>query len=146
VTRILKQRSLLVGVALGLVAAAATSPGRAATDAMTDLANAICASKTAGEIGAVVAEFAPAASLSQEEVAEAFGEASFMADLGRCASGQAIADAYAAFKAGKDAARLDAAFAMGRVSGTAGGGTAGAGSYDGSYSGLGSAGDPPSGQ
>lgn len=122
-------------------------PGSALSepDPVAELANAICAGKTTGEISASLAELGPA-TLADDDIAEAFGQASFMADLGRCGSGQAVADAYAAFKRGKDAQKLDAAFAMGRVSGEPTGGTASAGLYQGSFSSLGSAGDPPSGQ
>jgi hypothetical protein len=85
--------------------------------------------------------------MGELEVAQAFGAATFLSDLGRCANRQAIADGFAYFKKGKDATRLDAAFAMGRVAAKpGGGGTASAEIYLGSFTTLATAGDPPSGQ
>jgi len=129
-------------VAGSLVASAV----RAEPDPVGELANAICAGKTAADIGTSLVDVGAGNTLAEDQVAEAFGQASFMADLGRCGSPQAIADAYAAYKKGKDGPKLDTAFAMGRVSGSPTGGTASAGLYEGSFSSLGSAGDPPSGQ
>jgi len=122
----------------------APGPALSRPDPVSELANAICAGKTPSDISTSLADLGPGGALTDSDVAEAFGEASFMADLGRCGSGQAIADAYAAFKRGKNAQALDASFAMGRVSGEPTGGTASAGLYRGSFSSLGAAGDPPS--
>jgi hypothetical protein len=133
----------------GAFAIAAALGGRAALaadDAVGELANAICAAADLKGITAVVAVFEGAEELVPTEVAEAFGIASFLGDLGRCPNRQAVADAFAFYKKGKDAAPLDAAFAMGRVAAKPGGGTASASFYDGSFAVLGTAGDPPSGQ
>ncbi len=137
----------IIGMAAGLLLVC-LAPGQAVSepDPVSELANAICAGKTTGDISTSLADLGPGGSLTDSDVAEAFGEASFMADLGRCGSGQAIADAYAAFKRGKDTQKLDASFAMGRVSGEPTGGTASAGLYQGSFASLGAAGDPPSGK
>lgn len=137
-------RLLLVLAAVSGLALAA--PSRAGDDPISDLANAICAAPNLNAITAALATLAPENALNSEEVAEAFGVATFLGDLGRCASRQAIADGFAFFKKGKDAARLDAAFAMGRVAAKPGGGAAGADSYQGSFAVLGTAGEPPSGQ
>jgi len=118
----------------------------AAQDPVGAVANAVCAAKSLDDISSTLAEVGPVRGLTNEDIAEAFGQASFLADLGRCVSPQAIADAYAAFKQGKEAQKLDAAFAMGHINGSGTGGTASAALYQGSYASLGSAGDPPSGK
>ena len=140
----MRGRKFAIAAALFVLSGAASAT--ADPDPVAELANAICAGKSTTEIAASLAEVGPGGALPADEIAEAFGQASFMADLGRCGSAQAIADAYAAFKKGKDGPKLDTAFAMGRVSGAPTGGTASAGLYEGSFSSLGSAGDPPSGQ
>jgi hypothetical protein len=134
---------LAFATAGGLVIAA---PSLAGDDPINDLASAICAAPDLNAITSALATLAPENALNSEEVAEAFGVATFLGDLGRCANRQAIADGFAFFKKGKDAARLDAAFAMGRVAAKPGGGAAGADSYQGSFAVLGTAGEPPSGQ
>lgn len=139
------RKGLVLACAM-LLAGLSSQAAMSKPDPVAELANAICAGKTVADISASLADLGPGGALSDDDVAEAFGEASFMADLGRCGSGQAVADSYAAFKKGKNAQELDASFAMGRVSGEPTGGTASAGLYQGSFSSLGSAGDPPSGK
>jgi hypothetical protein len=142
----MRARRFAIAAALLLQISVPASTAWSEPDPVGELANAICAGKTTADISTSLADVGPSGALTDDDVAEAFGQASFMADLGRCGSAQAIADAYAAFKKGKDAQKIDAAFAMGRVSGQPTGGTASAGLYQGSFSGLGSAGDPPSGK
>ncbi|NOT42761.1 MAG: hypothetical protein HOP13_19965 [Alphaproteobacteria bacterium] len=119
----------------------------AADNPVNGLANAIC---TAGDINAVTAALSsvsPQDELQPIDVAEAFGIATFLADLGRCTNRQAIADGFAFYKKGKDPGPLDAAFASGRVAAKPdGSATAQAGTFQGSFASLGTAGDPPSGQ
>jgi hypothetical protein len=121
----------------------AAPPARAQPDMTNELANAICAAPNPDAVTAAVASFE---TLSQEDVAEAFGIAAFLGDLGRCANQQAMADGFAYYKKGKDQATLDAAYASGRVAAKPEGGTASAEIYQGSFAALGTAGDPPSGQ
>ena len=131
-----------------LLAAAIGSPAaiRAAEDPISELANAICAAPDINAISAALNSLAPEDSFAPEEVAEAFGVATFLGDLQRCANRQAIADGFAYYKKGKDGGKLDAAFAMGRVAAKPEGGTASAEVYQGSFATLGTAGDAPSGQ
>jgi len=121
-------------------------PARAAQDSTSELANAICAAANVDAVAAAVASVATAEELTPERIAEAFGVATFLADLGRCANRQAIADGFAYFKKGKDPDPLDLAFASGRVVAKPEGGTASAEIYQGSFAMLGTAGDPPSAQ
>ncbi len=116
---------------------------RAQPDMTSELANAICAAPNTDAVVAAVASFD---TLTPEDVAEAFGIAAFLGDLGRCSNQQAMADSFAFYKKGKDPAPLDAAFASGRVAAKPEGGTASAEIYQGSFAALGTAGDPPSGQ
>jgi hypothetical protein len=140
-------RFLRIALAIGTAAVLPLAlPSAASEDPVTDLAGAICAAPDLNAITSALATLAPESAMDTDEVAEAFGVATFLGDLGRCANRQAIADGFAFFKKGKDAARLDAAFAMGRVAAKPGGGSAGAESYQGSFAVLGTAGDPPSGQ
>lgn len=118
----------------------------AGQDPTSELANAICAAATPDAVAAALTAVDPSDDLSDEQIAEAFGIATFLGDLGRCANRQAMADAFAVFKKGKDAAVLDLAFAAGRVAAKPDGGTASAEIYQGSFATLGTAGDPPSGQ
>lgn len=119
----------------------------AAEDPVTDLANAICSAPDLNGITAALATQTADDAMSADEIAEAFGVATFLGDLGRCASRQAIADSFAFFKKGKDIARIDAAFAMGHVAAKpGGGGTATAEAYQGSFVALGTAGEAPSSQ
>lgn len=131
------------GTAAALAFAAQAAPG---DDPVAELANAICAAQTLDAVNAAVSALSADDAMQLEQVAQAFGTATFFGDLGRCANRQVIADAFALFKKGKDVARLDAAFAMGRVAAKPGGGTASAEIYQGSFAALGTAGDPPSGQ
>ena len=131
---------ILLGLGLLLGATARAEP-----DPIGILANAICASKSVAEINQTLGDIGPIATLTNSDVAEAFGEAAFLADLKRCRNAQAIVDAYVEFRHGKDTQALDAAFAMGHVSDKPTGGTASVGFYEGSFATLGSAGDPPSG-
>jgi hypothetical protein len=128
------------------VASLCVMPVAAAEDPINELANAICAAPDVNAITAALSSLAPEDTMVPEEVGEAFGVATFLGDLQRCANRQAIADAFAFYKKGKDGAKLDAAFAMGRVAAKPEGGTASAQVYQGSFSTLGTAGDAPSGQ
>lgn len=136
----------LFAAALATVWLIALAPVRAEEDPINELANAICAAPDANAVIATLASFAPEDEIAPEAVAEAFGIATFLGDLARCANRQAIADSFAFYKKGKDSAKLDAAFAMGRVAAKPGGGTASAEVYQGSFATLGTAGDAPSGQ
>jgi hypothetical protein len=110
------------------------------------LANAICAAPDIEAISAVLNTYSPDEPLPAESIAEAFGAATFLADLGRCTNRQAIADGFAVFKKGKDTAQLDTAFATGRVAAKPEGAGWRKGIFQGSFAQLGTAGDPPSGQ
>lgn len=139
--------SLLRTALLCAVTAAAVVPARAADNPVNGLANAICGANDLNAVTVALAAVAPEDELAPEDVAEAFGIATFLADLGRCVNRQAIADGFAFYKKGKDAGPLDAAFASGRVAAKPeSGGTAHAGIFQGSFASLGTAGDPPSGQ
>lgn len=130
-----------------LMALAAVVPARAADNPVNGLANAICGAGDLNAVTAALGAVAPEDELAPEDVAEAFGIATFLADLGRCVNRQAIADGFAFYKKGKDAGPLDAAFASGRVAAKPeGSGTGHAGLFQGSFASLGTAGDPPSGQ
>lgn len=131
---------------LAAVAGLSLVPVKAQDDPVTGLANAICAAPDLNALTTALNAFVTDEELSVTQVAEAFGVATFLGDLGRCANRQVIADGFAFFKKGKDVAQLDAAFAMGRVAAKPGGGTASAETYQGSFASLGTAGDPPSGQ
>jgi hypothetical protein len=140
-------RHLLVcsGLALAIVAV----PVRASNNPINGLANAICAAQDLTAVDAAVAAISPDDPLSPEQIAEAFGVATFLADLGRCANRQAIADGFAVYKKDKEVAHLDAAFASGRVAAKPEGdgrSTVPAAVFQGSFASLGTAGDPPSGQ
>jgi hypothetical protein len=110
------------------------------------LANAICGAKDMDAITSALNTYSPEEPLQPEMIAEAFGVATFLADLGRCTNRQAIADSFAVFKKGKDAVALDTAFATGRVAAKPEGAGASAAVFQGSFAQLGTAGDPPSGQ
>lgn len=139
-------KSSAVVVAAAMSCALVAASVHAAQDPTSELANAICAAPTPDAVAAALASIDEADDLSVEQIAEAFGIATFLGDLGRCANRQAIADAFAVFKKGKDAVPLDLAFAAGRVAAKPDGGTASAEIYQGSFATLGTAGDPPSGQ
>ncbi len=123
------------------------TPASAGDNPVNGLANAICAAGDLNAVTAALGAIAPADELAPQDVAEAFGLATFLADLGRCVNRQAIADGFAFYKKDKDAGPLDAAFASGRVAAKPdGSATASAGTFQGSFAALGTAGDPPSGQ
>lgn len=123
------------------------TPALAGDNPVNGLANAICAAGDLNAVTAALGAVSPQDELQPQDVAEAFGIATFLADLGRCTNRQAIADGFAFYKKGKDPAPLDAAFASGRlVAKPAGSATANAGTFQGSFASLGTAGDPPSGQ
>lgn len=134
--------------ALVVLLLTASMPARAQDDAVNTLANAICAAPDVNGVIAAVRAFGPEDAVEPETVAEAFGIATFLSDLGRCASRQAIADSFAYYKKGKEIAKLDAAFATGRVAAKPGTATSGESEsvYLGSFATLGTAGDAPSGQ
>jgi hypothetical protein len=138
----LLRNSLLCALMVASVAAAS-----AADNPVNGLANAICGATDLNAVTVALGAVAPEDELAPEDVAEAFGIATFLADLGRCVNRQAIADGFAFYKKGKDAGPLDAAFASGRVAAKPdGSATAHAGVFQGSFASLGTAGDPPSGQ
>jgi hypothetical protein len=123
------------------------APVSAADNPVNGLANAICGAPDLNAVTVALGAVAPEDELAAEDVAEAFGVATFLADLGRCVNRQAIADGFAFYKKGKDAGPLDKAFASGRVAAKPeGGASAHAGVFQGSFASLGTAGDPPSGQ
>jgi len=140
-----RRNSLLAAASL-FVAIAAPWTSIAAEDPINELANAICAAPDMNAIGVALSSLAPEDVMLPEQVAEAFGVATFLGDLQRCASRQAIADGYAFYRKGKDGGKLDIAFATGRVAAKPEGGTASAEVYQGSFAALGTAGDAPSGQ
>jgi hypothetical protein len=137
----LRKALLCAFIALPIAAA------EAADNPVNGLANAICGAGDLNAVTAALGNVAPEDQLAPEDVAEAFGIATFLADLGRCVNRQAIADGFAFYKKGKDAGPLDAAFASGRVAAKPdGSATANAGTFLGSFASLGTAGDAPSGQ
>ena len=138
-------RSLLAATSM-MVALAVPYGVSAAEDPINDLANAICAAPDANAIDAALTSLAPEDVMLPEQVAEAFGVATFLGDLQRCANRQAISDGFALYRKGKDGAKLDIAFATGRVAAKPEGGAASAEVYQGSFAALGTAGDAPSGQ
>jgi hypothetical protein len=133
-----------LALSLGLVSVPLAAAG---DEPIGNLANALCAASDIKAMNEAVGARIADEIMSEEQIAEAFGFATFLGDLGRCANRQAIADSYALFKKDKDQNALDAAFATGRVAAKPeGGGTASAEIYQGSFGSLGTAGDPPSGQ
>src|SRR6185295_12465907 len=58
---------------------------KASPDLTSELANAICAAPTPDAVNAAIVSFEAADGLTAEDIAEAFGIATFLADLGRCA-------------------------------------------------------------
>ena len=130
-----------------LCALVAATPAFAADNPVNGLANAICAAGDLNAVTAALSAVSPQDELAPEDFAEAFGVATFLADLGRCANRQAIADGFAFYKKGKDPGPLDAAFASGRVAAKPeSNASAQGGVFQGSFASLGTAGDPPSGQ
>jgi hypothetical protein len=126
--------------------ASSAVPVTAADNPVTGLANAICAAGDLNAVTGALSAVPPQDELQPADIAEAFGIATFLADLGRCANRQAIADGFAFYKKGKDAGLLDAAFASGRVAAKPESASAQPGGFQGSFAALGTAGDPPSGQ
>lgn len=137
-------RRALLCTALGW--SALPLPAGAADNPVNGLANAICAAADLNAVTAALNAVPPEDELATTDVAEAFGVATFLADLGRCANRQAIADGFVFYKKGKDAGPLDIAFASGRVAAKPESGATHAGLFQGSFASLGTAGDPPSGQ
>jgi hypothetical protein len=132
-------RQFAAAVALIGSASAAGSVG----EEVSSLAAAICVAPDATKMSEEVAARSANDAISEEQVAEAFGVASYLAALGHCANAAAIADGYALFKNDKDKDQLDAAFAVGHVlarpddKGEV---------YQGSFEILGGAGDPATSQ
>ena len=126
-------------VRLALVAGLSGAfPALAADDPVSRLASAVCSLPDYSSIGSLVGGFVHDEAMEPTQVAEAFGVATFLGDLGRCANRQAIADSFNVFKKGRDANALDAAFARGRVAAKPeSGATASAGSFQGSFVALG---------
>lgn len=138
--------SVVRGLACAGVVALTMASAQAAETTVGGLANAICGAPDVDAITNVLSSYSPEEPLTQEAVAEAFGVATFLADLGRCANRQAIADGFAVYKKGKDTVLLDSSFATGRIAAKPEGAGARTGVFQGSFAQLGTAGDPPSGQ
>jgi hypothetical protein len=133
-------RQIAAAVALVGSATAAGSVG----EEVSTLAAAICASPDVAKMSETVANRSANDVISDEQVAEAFGVATFVAGLGRCANEGAIAEGYALYKSDKDKDQLDAAFAVGHVSARPD--DAKTAAYKGSFEILGGAGEPASSQ
>ena len=137
-------RSVFAALIIGL---GAVLPSAASDDPVNSLAGAICAAADFNSISALISQTQTENPMQPEEIAEAFGVAAFLADLGRCANRQAMADSFVLYKKGKNISALDVAFAQGRVAAKpASSASAVTGTYQGSFVALGTAGDPPSGQ
>jgi hypothetical protein len=136
----------LFGAMLAGALFVSTVGARAQDDGVNELANAICKAPDFNGVLAALASFAPEDEFAPETIAEAFGVATFLSDLSRCTNRQAIADSFAYYKKNKDAAKLDASFAVGRVTAKPASVEAGEEVYQGSFATLGTAGDAPSGQ
>ena len=78
-------------LAAGLAAAWLTTvmPLNAAEDPIGELANAICAASDVNAITMALSSLAPEETMPPEDVGEAFGVATFLGDLQRCANRQA---------------------------------------------------------
>jgi hypothetical protein len=135
-------------VACTALAVGAAAPASASSDPVNGLANAICGAADLNGISTAMSAVPADDPLAPEQVAEAFGIAAFLADLGRCTNRQAIADGFAIYKKDKEVARLDTAFATGRVAAKpeSSGQVTSSEVFQGSFASLGTAGDPPSGQ
>jgi hypothetical protein len=122
------------------------APAFAGDDPQSRLANDVCLARDIQTINDFVYRYISDDRLEPTEVAEAFGVATFLGDLGRCTNRQAILDAFFLFKKDRDAAALDVAFAQGRVAAKPASGPSAdtGGTYQGSFVALGTAGDPPS--
>lgn len=136
--------SLRVGL---LLVAIAVTPVGAADDPVSQLANDVCAAADLKSINDLVYRSISDDRIAPEEVAEAFGVAAFLGDLGRCTNRQAIVDSFVLYKKDKDPNKLDVAFAKGRVAAKPPSNAAEeSGLYLGSFVALGTAGEAPSGQ
>lgn len=132
--------ALTVGLAAG-----SASLALAADDPVSRLADAVCAAPDMKVMNDLVYRSVSDDRIEPAEVAEAFGVATFLGDLGRCVNRQAIIDSFFLYKKDKDADELDVAFAQGRVAAKpASSVAASGGNYQGSFVALGTAGDPPS--
>ena len=129
----------------GLVFAFSSAAAIAAQNPIDAGAQAACAGKGVAEISAALGKLGLIGKLPDDKVAEAFGQALYLADLGHCVSPQAIVDAFAAFKKGKDAQTLDVAFAAGHMNGSHDGEHGHGGHDHHERDDTGSPGDPPSG-
>ncbi len=118
----------------------------ASDDPISRLADDVCAAKDVQGMSDIVYRYISYDRLEPQEVAEAFGVATFLGDLGRCVSQQDILDAFFLFKKDKDATVLDVAFARGRIAAKPANGPSPAtgGTFQGSFVALGTAGEPPS--
>ncbi|MEQ1756381.1 MAG: hypothetical protein ABL973_19855 [Micropepsaceae bacterium] len=122
------------------------STARASDDPVSRLANDVCGARDLQAVNEIVYRYISDDRLEATEVAEAFGVATFLGDLGRCANRQAMLDAFFLYKRDKDAASLDVAFAQGRVAAKPANGPSASngGTFQGSFIALGTAGEPPS--
>ena len=106
-------REIIVAFALTGLLAATPAAARETVDYTNELAIAIAAAPDPDAVAAAVATYEIGYGLGPEQVAQAFGEATSLCDLGRCANPNAVVAAFANYKQGKDVAVLDAAFAAG---------------------------------
>ncbi len=139
-------REIFVAIALTGVLAAAPAAAREMVDYTSELAIAIAAAPDPDAAAAAVATYEIGYGLGPEQIAQAFGEAASLCDLGRCANPNAVVAAFANYKQGKDAAVLDAAFAAGHAGTEIEAATANGELFQDSFVALASPGDPPSGQ
>ncbi|MEQ1866964.1 MAG: hypothetical protein ABL996_20175 [Micropepsaceae bacterium] len=139
-------REIIVALALTGLLVALPAPVRAQPDDMGGLALAICTAPNLEAIATALTTYELVYGLSPEQIAQAFGEAAFLCDLGRCEDPAAIAVAFANYKQGKDALALDAAFAIGQAGAEVESATASVAGGQSSFVALASPGDPPSGQ
>ena len=136
-----RDRIIFTALALGL-----SSTANAAEDPVSRLANDVCGAHDLQTINSFVYRYISDDRLEPAEVAESFGVATFLGDLGRCANQQAILDAFFLFKKDKDTTTLDIAFARGRVAAkpASSASSNSGGKFQGSFVALGTAGEPPS--
>jgi hypothetical protein len=139
-------REITVALALTGLLVTTPAPVRAEPDNLSGLALAICAAPNLETIASALTTYELVYGLSPEQIAQAFGEAAFLCDIGRCANPTAIAVAFTNYKHGKDAVTLDAAFAIGQAGAELENATASVSVGQSSFVALASPGDPPSGQ
>lgn len=139
-------REIIVALALTGLVVSTPAPARAESDDMSGLAFAICAAPSLETIASALTTYELVYGLSPERIAQAFGEAAFLCEIGRCANPAAIAVAFTNYKQGKDAVVLDAAFAIGQAGAEVESATASVAGGQSSFVALASPGDPPSGQ